>query len=71
MKWINRYWLEIAAIYSQQVTAKEVVEAGMSLFQKPKEIYKVLDIGGGTVDITAQSKVEDGVEVIRIPMGKY
>ena len=29
----------------------------------------VLDIGGGTVDITAQAEVEDGVEVISIPMG--
>ena len=39
---------EVAAIYSQQVTEKEVVEAGTS-FQKPKGNYMVLDIGGGTV----------------------
>ena len=31
----------------------------------------VLDIGGGTVDIIAQSKIEDGVEVISIPMKKH
>ena len=60
---------EVAAIYSQQVTAKEVIEAGTSSFQMPKGNYMVLDIGGGTVDITAQAEVEDGVEVISIPMG--
>ena len=60
---------EVAAIYSQQVTAKEVVEAGTSSFQKPKGNYMVLDIGGGTVDITAQGEVDGGIEVLTIPVG--
>ena len=59
---------EVAAIYSQQVTEKEVVEAGTS-FEKPKGNYMVLDIGGGTVDITAQSVVDGSIEVLTIPVG--
>ena len=60
---------EVAAIYSQKETAKEVVEAGTSAFLKPKGNYMVLDIGGGTIDITAQVEVEGGIEVLSIPMG--
>ena len=58
---------EVAAIYSQQVTAKEVIEAGTSSFQKPKGNYMVLDIGDKTINIAAE--VADGVEVISPPMG--
>ena len=39
------------------------------MFEKPKGAYMVLDIGGGTVDITAQVEVNGGVEVLSIPTG--
>ena len=60
---------EVAAIYSQQVTAKEVLEAGTSSFLKPNGNYIVVDIGGGTVDITAQGVVDGGIEILTIPVG--
>ena len=58
---------EVVAIYSQQETAREVVEAGTSSFQKPKGNYMVVDIRSETFDITVRT--DDGVRVINIPMG--
>ena len=58
---------EVAAIYSQQKTAREVVEVGTSSFQKPKGNYMVVDIRSKTFDITVRTG--DGVRDINIPMG--
>ena len=51
---------EAAAIYSQIVTSKQ---AG---FSGP---YMVVDIGGGTIDITVQEETDGGIEVKSIPTG--
>ena len=58
---------EVAAIYSQRVTAKEVA-ASSSSRPKPKS-YMVIDIGGGTVDITAQHDNAGKCDVVIPPMG--
>ena len=58
---------EVAAIYSQQVTAREVA-ASSSRLPKPKN-YMVIDIGGGTVDITAQHDNAGKCDVVIPPTG--
>lgn len=60
---------EGAALYSQLVTSAEVAKAGSSRFVKPDGAYVVLDIGGGTVDITAQVEKDGVIDVLSIPMG--
>ena len=61
---------ECAALYSQTITEVDVANAANSEFPQPKGAYMVLDIGGGTVDITAQIKRDDGhFEVINVPSG--
>ena len=59
---------EAAAIYSQNVTAQEFVDAeSQSVFETKS--YVVLDIGGGTIDITAHTEIDGGVQVTSIPSG--
>ena len=58
---------EVAAIYSQQITTKEVA-ASSSRLPKPKN-YMVIDIGGGTVDITAQHDNAGKCDVVIPPTG--
>ena len=61
---------ECAALYSQTITEVDVANAANKDFPQPKGAYMVLDIGGGTVDITAQIKRDDGsFEVINVPSG--
>ena len=59
---------EAAAIYSQNVTCQEVA-AAKSIAVISKTRYMVLDIGGGTVDITAHNEVNGGINVVSIPTG--
>ena len=62
---------EVAAIYCQQITGDQIADYcdEVQPGPNPSTRYMVLDIGGGTVDITAQ-RIEDGViEVIDIPTG--
>ena len=60
---------ESAAIYSQKDTMKEIESdpsaAAISLPSK----YMVIDIGGGTVDITAHIEVDGSIVVENIPTG--
>ena len=58
---------EVAAIYSQQTTAREVA-ASIRSRPKPKN-YMVVDIGGGTVDITAHRDNAGKCDVVIPPMG--
>ena len=59
---------EAAAIYSQTITTQEVVEAeSQSVFGTKS--YVVLDIGAGTIDITAHTEIDGGVQVSSIPTG--
>ena len=51
---------EAAAIYSQMVTSKQASFSGP---------YMVVDIGGGTTDITVQEEIDGGIEVKSIPTG--
>ena len=60
---------EVAAIYSQNVTSQEVIYAKSVSLIPPKTRYMVLDIGGGTVDVTAHVEVPGGVKVVSIPTG--
>ena len=60
---------EAAAIYSQNVTCQEVAAAKSIAVISPKTRYMVLDIGGGTVDITAHNEVNGGINVVSIPTG--
>lgn len=60
---------ECAALYSQPATEIEVAKADDPRFLAPEGAYMVLDIGGGTVDITAQVKRGDTIEVINAPSG--
>ena len=55
---------EAAAIYSQSVTSKEATGS-----VELKGAYMVVDIGGGTVDITVQEEIDGGIEVKSIPTG--
>ena len=55
---------EAAAIYSQSVTSKEAAGS-----VELKGAYMVVDIGGGTVDITVQEEIDGGIEVKSIPTG--
>ena len=58
---------EVAAIYSQLIIAKEIA-AKSSSHPKPKN-YMVIDIGGGTVDITAHHENAGKCDVIIPPIG--
>ena len=60
---------EAAAIYSQKVTCQEVAAGKSIALISPKTRYMVLDIGGGTVDITAHVEVNGGINVVSIPTG--
>ena len=60
---------EAAAIYSQTVTAQQFVHAKSQSGPGTKSNYMVIDIGGGTVDITAHAEVDGGVYVSSIPTG--
>ena len=58
---------EVAAIYSQQVTSKEVPVSSSS-HPKPQN-YMVIDIGGETVDITVHRDNAGKIDVVVPPMG--
>ena len=60
---------EAAAIYSQKQVTEDIVKAGKAASFSTPQCYMVIDIGGGTVDITAHVAKGDGVEVITIPTG--
>ena len=53
---------EAAAIYSQQITK------GSASLTLPGN-YMVVDVGGGTVDVTAQTEHNDEIEVVIAPTG--
>ena len=60
---------ESAALYSQKNIASEISkDPSSSVIDHPKE-YMVIDIGGGTVDITAHAEVSNGIMVQNIPTG--
>ena len=58
---------EVAAIYSQQVTTTELALAHRTYSATSR--YVVIDIGGGTVDITAHVELNQTIEVICVPTG--
>lgn len=58
---------EAAAIYSQKATSQQSASLGSAALIGS---YMVIDIGGGTVDITVQEEVNGGIEVKSIPTGK-
>ena len=58
---------ESAAIYSQKVTAKEMTSLNKDYIPPTK--YMVIDVGGGTVDITAHHDDGIGVHVVTTPAG--
>ena len=60
---------EAAAIYSQTVTTQQFLHTKSLPGPGTKSNYMVIDIGGGTVDITAHKEVDGGVYVSSIPTG--
>ena len=58
---------EVAAIYSQHVTTTELALAQRTYSAASR--YVVIDIGGGTVDITAHVQSNQTIEVISVPTG--
>ena len=59
---------ESGAIYSQHDVSKAIVSSGIASQFKSKK-YMVIDVGGGTVDITAHHEDDGGIEVIVSPTG--
>lgn len=60
---------EAAAFYSQEIVAKQIeTDESHATISHPSE-YMVIDIGGGTVDITAHIEVNGGIVVESIPTG--
>ena len=60
---------ESAALYSQETVTKQIAsDPSAAAISCPTE-YMVIDIGGGTVDITAHVEVDDGIVVENIPTG--
>ena len=60
---------ESAALYSQEMVVKQIEgDTSRAVISRPKD-YMVIDIGGGTVDITAHVEVDGGIVVENIPTG--
>ena len=60
---------ESAAFYSQKVVEEQITsDPSKAAIAHPTK-YMVLDIGGGTVDITSHVEVDGGVVVENIPIG--
>ena len=60
---------ESAALYSQENVVEDIKGALSYAAVSPPSDYMVIDIGGGTVDITAHAEVDDGIVVENIPTG--
>ena len=60
---------ESAALYSQEMVAIEIKSAGPKAAIGIPTNYMVIDIGGGTVDITAHAEVNGGINVENVPTG--
>ena len=60
---------ESAALYSQENVAEQIKsDPSAAVISRPTE-YMVIDIGGGTVDITAHVEADGGIVVDNIPTG--
>ena len=60
---------ESAALYSQENVAEQIKsDPSAAVISRPTE-YMVIDIGGGTVDITVHVEVDGGIVVENIPTG--
>ena len=60
---------ESAALYSQEMVGDQIAsDPSTAIIKRPSD-YMVIDIGGGTVDITAHIEVEGGIVVENIPSG--
>ena len=60
---------ESAALYSQETVTKQIAsDPSAAAISRPTD-YMVIDIGGGTVDITAHIEVGGGIVVENIPTG--
>ena len=60
---------ESAALYSQEMVVKQIEgDTSRAIISRPTN-YMVIDIGGGTVDITAHVEVDGGIVVENIPTG--
>ena len=60
---------EVAALYSQKNVVEQIqADKSQAAIKCPTE-YMVIDIGGGTVDITAHIEVEGSIKVPVIPTG--
>ena len=60
---------ESAALYSQETVVKQIRDdPSAASISHPTE-YMVIDIGGGTVDITAHVEVDGGIVVQNVPSG--
>ena len=58
---------EVAAIYSQHMSSIEAKSPAATI--QLTSNYMVIDIGGGTVDITVHSEVDGGIHVETLPTG--
>ena len=60
---------ESAALYSQEMVVKQIAsDPSTAIIKRPSD-YMVIDIGGGTVDITAHIEADGGIYVDNIPTG--
>ena len=60
---------ESAALYSQEMVGDQIAsDPSTAIIKRPSD-YMVIDIGGGTVDITAHIEVDGGIVVENIPSG--
>ena len=60
---------ESAALYSQNKVGEQIKHNPSSAVISRPTNYMVIDIGGGTVDITAHIEVDGGIQVDNIPTG--
>ena len=62
---------EAAAIYCQHISTEDISDFCQSIVSPNSKKYVVLDIGGGTVDITSQCKqgVTGTLDVLTVPTG--
>ena len=60
---------ESAALYSQEMVGDQIAsDPSTAIIKRPSD-YMVIDIGGGTVDITAHIEADGGIVVENIPSG--